>query len=263
MWLKDFKKINLITDNPISENSNDHLMPWGTIRDCSINPFFNKKLYDLFKNKFIKILDLGCSGGGFIKNCIDDGHLAVGIEGSNYSQKLKRAHWATLSDLFLFTADITKKFTVELESSDYKKNLLFDIVTLWEVIEHINENDLINVCNNIKDHLLPSGLVIMSICPNEETINGVKLHQTVKEKKWWIDFFASQDLIHLPDFEKYFNGHYIRGPKQGDKNVFHLILSKDKNKKPTIPTITIKNIIKDFWFESYLQKKIRKLIIGI
>lgn len=262
MWQKNIKKIHVETKHPIAESSPDHQMPWGTIRDCSTNRFFNEKLNNLYKNKFIKILDLGCSGGGFVKSCLDDGHLAIGIEGSDISQKTKRAHWANLSNLFLFTADITKQFSIKVETEDAKNNLSFDIITLWEVIEHISEQDLITVSNNLKNHLLPSGLIIMSVCPNEEIVNGIKLHQTVKEKKWWIDFFASHNLKHLPEYEKYFNGHYIRGHKQGDQNVFHLILSLDEMQKPLIPHQNLKSLIKDYWFESYLQRKLKSLLIG-
>ena len=52
------------------------------------------------------LLDIGCSGGGFVRDLLDDGHIAIGLEGSDYSKKSRRAEWAIIPD-FLFTADVT------------------------------------------------------------------------------------------------------------------------------------------------------------
>lgn len=106
-------KIKVLTKHPVAKDSPDHIMPHGTKLDNSKNPRFNKKIYNLFNfANPIKILDLGCSGGGFVKQSLDDSSLAVGLEGSDFSKKEKRAEWKTLSNKFLFTADISKEFTV-------------------------------------------------------------------------------------------------------------------------------------------------------
>lgn len=54
------------TDYPVALDSPDHIIPWGTARDNSSNLRFNSKLYRLFDftNRYPKVLDLGCSGGG-------------------------------------------------------------------------------------------------------------------------------------------------------------------------------------------------------
>ena len=60
----------LITDFPVASFSQDHLDPKGSIYDNSRNMRFNEKIYSYFQNsqkkdrKNIKVLDLGCSGGG-------------------------------------------------------------------------------------------------------------------------------------------------------------------------------------------------------
>lgn len=56
--------IELKTNYPLATSSPDFISPWGTRRDNSRNPRFNKKIYRLFPNKVIRVLDLGCSGGG-------------------------------------------------------------------------------------------------------------------------------------------------------------------------------------------------------
>jgi hypothetical protein len=61
---------SLITDFPIASSSMDHLDPKGAIYDNSRNVRFNEKIYSYFltsqkkDRRFIKVLDLGCSGGG-------------------------------------------------------------------------------------------------------------------------------------------------------------------------------------------------------
>src|SRR4029077_17423945 len=123
------------------------------------------------------ILDLGCAGGGMVRTFVDQGHTAVGIEGSDYSKKAGRAEWKHLTDKTLFTADITKPFDISPR--------WFNVITLWEVIEHIVEEDLPQVFDNIARHLAIGGIVIMSVSPNEDYSDGVAVHQCVHDKEWW------------------------------------------------------------------------------
>jgi hypothetical protein len=62
------------------------------------------------------------------------------MEGSDYSLIRKRAEWATIPDS-LFTCDITEPFVLA--------GPLFYLVTAWEVMEHISQERLPGLCNNI------------------------------------------------------------------------------------------------------------------
>src|SRR6185503_21290432 len=101
--------ITLKTDHPVALQSPDHLKPWGTKRDNSKSPRFLKKVSRLFSEEGseFSLLDLGCSGGGWVKEAHDKGWLAVGLEGSDYSKKTRRAEWAIIPE-YLFTCDLTK-----------------------------------------------------------------------------------------------------------------------------------------------------------
>ena len=72
-------KLTIKARKQIAYDSNDHIFPWGTKRDNSQNPRFNSQLINLFQERSgqscIKILDIGCAGGGFVKSIIDDGHF--------------------------------------------------------------------------------------------------------------------------------------------------------------------------------------------
>ena len=73
--------LRVVTDTPVALDSPDHLTPWGTARDNSKNIRFNHKLLRLFNHlsRPLQVLDLGCSGGGFVRSLLDVGQFAVGI----------------------------------------------------------------------------------------------------------------------------------------------------------------------------------------
>lgn len=258
-----FCRVIVKAQRPVAYLSPDHLMPWGTRRDNSKNRRFNEKLYALYQQqrRQLKILDLGCAGGGFVKDCLDDGCLAIGLEGSDYSRKYCRAEWASIPN-FLFTCDITGDFDIFVESTDGSGRLIFDVVTAWEVMEHIAEADLSKLAANVYKHLSPGGLWIMSISPNEEVINGIKLHQTVKPKSWWVEKFKQLGFEHLEEYVRYFNGQFIRGPKYWAPNSFHLVVSYDKTQAPNIPSQRLIGRIYDHWLGSSIQRALKKIIVG-
>ena len=245
------------TQYPVAYESQDHLNPWGTAKNNSTNPRFNEKIYLLFDSceKPLKILDMGCSGGGFVRNCIDDGCIAIGVEGSDYSKKLRRAEWKIIPEN-LFTCDITKPFNLTFKNGDEVKSLLFDLITCWEVMEHIKENDIDAIAENVRKHLLPSGLWIMSVSPVDDFVNGVNLHETVKPKEWWIRKFLNLGFEHRPDLEKYFCEQYIRGKRYNGPGSFHLILSPNLSASPKFPNYTASAKIYDKWRGSKIHRLI-------
>lgn len=253
------------TKKPVAIDSPDHLCPLGTAQDNSTNWYFNQKLYTLF-GKRIKVLDLGCSGGGFVRNCINDGHFAVGLEGSDYSLKMLRAEWPILGNKFLFTADITAPFNLQFVCGQTDTHLNFDVITLWEVCEHIAEEDIEGLVKNIFNHLAPGGIIIASIgegaCDSGD--GEVVWHQTVKSKNWWIEKFQQFGLNHRPELLDYFDGQYIRGPKQGytTPDSFHVILQRESEALPIIPPTTLKARILRKWFGS-APHRLLKILLGM
>jgi len=125
-------RITLKTNKKIAIDSNDHLYPRGTKQDNFVNSNFNSKLLYWISPSELSLLDLGCSGGGMVRSFIEDGILAIGVEGSDYSLKKRRAEWSTIPE-FLFTADMTEPFEIVSQQGPMK----FSVITLWEVIEHI------------------------------------------------------------------------------------------------------------------------------
>jgi len=173
-------EIKLETKNPIAFESPDHLIPWGTSRDNSTNKKFVTHMAKLIgrnqPGKVLGALDLGCSGGQLVADYRELGWAAVGLEGSDFSLKHRRANWPALAGKNLFTCDVTKPFTVWLKGSQGQ----FQLITMWEVLEHIPTSDLPQLFTNITKHLAPGGYFIATTTSRPDIHDGVDLHQT----KW-------------------------------------------------------------------------------
>lgn len=255
-------RIRFFSEKEVAYDSPDQIHPWGTLRDNSRNRRFNRKIYSLYSNKRqLRVLDLGCSGGGFVKDCIEDGHFAVGLEGSDWSKKMRRAEWATIPD-FLFTCDITCDFEFFLEADGEKIPLRFDVVTSWDVMEHIREDRISHVARNVKKHLLPEGIWVLSIDPYEDIVDGVNMHSTMQGKDWWIDKFLKLGFTHREEYVRYFNTQFVRGPKYNAPDSFHLVLSSKGSDPPDIPGEPMLQRMKDRWFGSFVQRQLKQFIVG-
>ena len=130
-------KIKIITNNPVAEYSKDHTEPKGTKADNTKNNSFITKVIKV-KNE-VRYLDLGCAGGGFVQQFIEQGQFAIGVDGSDYSQIHKRAEWGIIPNN-LFTADITKPFYFLNEENN--NNVLFNVISAFDVLEHLKEEEL-------------------------------------------------------------------------------------------------------------------------
>lgn len=176
--------IRLITEHPIACKSLDHLYPRGTIRDNTRYPRFVEKCEEILHAKEnLSFLDLGCSGGGMVLEAALRGHISMGLEGSDCSKKEQRAEWRLLGDRLL-TCDITKPFRLVNEKEEIH---LFNIITAWEVLEHIAQEDIPQLLKNILAHLAANGLFVASIAnwADIDPVSGVNWHVTCHPYDWW------------------------------------------------------------------------------
>lgn len=196
----------LETAHPVALDSPDHLQPRSTAFDNSKNKNFNRALYKLFPPGYgVSVLDFGCSGGGMVKTILDDGHIAVGLEGSDYSKLHQRAEWATIPGN-LFTCDVTKPFSLYCDGVSCQ----FDVITAWEFLEHIRREDLPQLFRNMHKHLKEGGLVIGSACKHPSIHKGVEHHQTRVPLRTWLGWFKENGFRQRPDLEKHFEGRWVR-----------------------------------------------------
>lgn len=252
---------SLETDYPVAIESPDHLNPWGTRRDLSRQLRFESKLYRYMTARGnTKIMDLGCSGGAFIANMHDLGFTAIGIEGSDFSKLHRRGPWAYLSDFVLFTADITKPFNVYIGVN--KPIIKFDIITSFEVLEHLTEEQVESLFLNIENHSHEHTRLIFSISTDDDFVNGVNLHQTVAPKEWWIKKFKELGWEPATLSMKFFNGQYLRGKKFNAPSSFELVLKRYIDKTDIDLHLSMLDRLLDANSGSRLQRLLHKMARG-
>ena len=200
--------ITVRTGHPLAGWSADHLHPKGTATDSTVRPGFNKRLYAVFPGA--RLLDLGCAGGGLVRSVLDDGPLAAGIDGSDYSQVRGRAEWGVIPG-HLFTADITEPFQVH----DGDGPMSFDAITMWEVLEHIPDDRLGRLFANVARHLDDGGMVICSVSRRADEWEGYSYHVTVHDEAWWASRLAGLGWRVRPDLFPLFDPEWVRGPQNG------------------------------------------------
>jgi SAM-dependent methyltransferase len=192
--VKRVMDFRVITNHPVALDSLDHTHPCGAMRDNSANLWFNENLENWMsqnlapRNRPYRAMDIGCAGGAFVKSLLERGWDAVGIEGSDYNAKNQQFNWPELHEKNLFTADATKPFCVMNGIGSFAR---FDVVTAWEVMEHISEKDLVHFLAAIDAHLEPDGLFICSISsvdsPHEYNGERVELHTNIKGHYEWVE----------------------------------------------------------------------------
>ncbi len=175
------RSYRLVTNHPVAYKSNDHIHPRGTRNDNTRSPRFVGATERFFQRK-IRVLELGCAGGGLVLDFLLAGHDAIGVEGSDYSLIWKRAEWANIPNR-LFTADITQPF----EFLEQEQALKFDLITAWELLEHIDNSDLDGLFENIRNNLSSDGIFVGSVATFEDfdRATGAVWHVTVKPREWW------------------------------------------------------------------------------
>jgi SAM-dependent methyltransferase len=220
---------SLETQKPVATASADHQWPRGTASDYSRNRNFNLKLYHRFNDRpDLRLLDLGCAGGAFVQSILEDGYTAIGIEGSDFSRKLRSGAWDTCPH-HLLTCDITEEFQLRDRAGE---PMQFHCITAWEVLEHIPAEKLPGLLANIARHLAPDGIFVASVdtVPDADPTTGAVYHVTLQPKAWWLAQFAEVGLTECHD-HPFATRDYVRGHGMGfedwdpdDGEGFHLVL---------------------------------------
>ena len=179
--------IQVATTYPLAFDSPDYTHPHGTMRDNTFAGAFLPEVERYFSKK-ICFMDLGTAGGRLPLDFHFAGHLAVGLEGSDYNLRRKdgspqNLQWIDYYNKILFTCDISRPFTV-LNRFDLVK---FDLITAWEVMEHIHPDRFNVFAKNITYHLKDDGFFVGSISTVGDASPGVELHQSLYTQEVWMN----------------------------------------------------------------------------
>ena len=222
------------TEHPLAIQSNDHINPQSTMEGLVRPTKFVMHCIDNLGNG-IKVLDVGVGAAGLVFEFLANGIFALGIDGSDYCKKQKIGYWPLIGER-LFNSDITKPFGFYYSISN--ETLLFDLISSWECLEHIAEEDLPAVFKNVINNLTDEGYFIgsISMLPYMDD-NGQPYHLTLKAKDWWKRIFLANGLEMCDQHqfnERFFcrgNGpsfqdkhNYFQSPSDG----FHFVAKKCK-----------------------------------
>jgi len=127
---------------------------------------------------------------------------------------------------------------------------------MWEVIEHIKQSKLNDVFQNVKKHLSPGGIFILSVSPISDVVDGVELHQTIKPKSWWDKKIKEYGFINNPWVLDYLGTDLLRldSHSVGNRNAtasFHYALTSSESplslsdRGKSIKEILINSVNKD------------------
>jgi hypothetical protein len=196
--------LELRTNHPVAMGSNDHINPDSTAEGVSRSTLFVQDCISVLGSK-IKTLDLGTGAAGLVFEFAMSDIIAIGVDGSDFCRSNRIGYWPLLPKN-LFTCDITKPFS--FVSRDTKIVNKFQIITMWEVLEHIAEPDFEGLFDNITCHLDEQGYFIGSVSLVEYVDDtGRPYHVTLKPREWWKSKFQENGLEMLeahPFNEKFF-----------------------------------------------------------
>lgn len=185
-------QFSVLTDYPVAFDSLDHTQPFGSVQDWNGSPEFCDAIKARYGN--VPVLDLGCAGAKMVREFLDRGHLAIGLEGCDSNRNDLRHEWANIPDR-LFTCDISRPFSIQRVTDSWGYPLKkaspaqFGLVTAWEVLEHIPMERLPTLLENIRNHLLPDGRVMGSI-PHDVGVPTKEIyHVTWRSYEWWRQLF--------------------------------------------------------------------------
>lgn len=177
----------VITKFPLAINSVDYLYPCGAKADNNTSINFILEIEDYFIKK-VSALDLGCSGGQYIIDLVKRGYKnSLGLEGSDYHLIHNQENWLNYYNRNLFTCDISKEFLIKDEENNSAQ---FNVITAWEVLEHLTTEELEQLFINVKNHIKEDGIFLTSIGfkPNPILNTSLDHHVTQWEKSKWSEF---------------------------------------------------------------------------
>jgi ubiquinone/menaquinone biosynthesis C-methylase UbiE len=158
----------------------------------------------LRKRSSLKLLDVGCGEGYYVRDAIEEGIDAYGIDISTHA--LENA-LAEVQDRITF-GSITK-----IPFGDEE----FDVMTAFDVIEHVHPKDTSNMIQEIRRVLKPDGIIIITT-PSSNFGGWVYdlTHINVRPPRFWKLIFEEHNLevkmFYVPSFLKYHMKNHIPMP---------------------------------------------------
>jgi SAM-dependent methyltransferase len=155
-----------------------------------------------------------CDFSKFINYLPDNAHsLDLGGGVGNFSKYLSNEYpnWNITHSDFSIKSEIEGDFkckTLDFTNNEIGNNE-YDLITAWEVIEHVPYKKLNFVFQNIWNALKPGGYFVFStpdfdspLCKSLDFFSmGLPFHYTVLGKKWLLNYFQNKQLFEIEDIK--------------------------------------------------------------
>ena len=132
-----------------------------------------------------KVLDIGCGGGTFLEYMKKNNYKVYGVEPALNLKSMLEGKGITAYTSSIFDTEINEKF---------------DVVTLNNVLEHIENPDL--VVKRVNELLENDGLLVIKV-PNDFNMIQEEANRFVHNKNWWVcypdhlNYFSKDSLSKL------------------------------------------------------------------
>lgn len=141
-------------------------------------------------NKEAKILDLGCSYGVFLATCKDLGYKNLfGVDVIDQCLKFAK-------DKFGLESVAKSEIFTYLES---QADASFDVITAFDVIEHIPKDQVMKLLGLIYKKLKNGGVFMMQV-PNGGSLGGLYILFSDLSHDWAYTDFLINEMFHLLGF---------------------------------------------------------------
>tara|TARA_B100000945_G_C20389593_1_gene601532 strand:+ start:264 stop:1679 length:1416 start_codon:yes stop_codon:yes gene_type:complete len=138
-----------------SNSENIILENWKNLNEATTSHFGNYKVGLNNIKSHDSVLDLGCGSGDFL-SIVRDHHPNAVLTGVDFFIPSPILNAFSKKNIFGQSADLIQYIQA------HKKSTKFDVVTMWEVIEHLKVKDLRLLLKSIRDILNPGGRLIFS-----------------------------------------------------------------------------------------------------
>lgn len=172
--------------------------------DFHTNKVFINKIYSWFNKTPLNILDIGCGGAALVEDFVKDGHNGIGLDANYNYRDHNVSAWGRIPDN-LFVCDVGQKFHI-CETTNYTHLVMFDLVTSWELLEHIRPDDINAVMENIRRHTRVGAYFAGSASEDSD----YKVHRLIRGMDWWTAKFSEFGFKPDDSFRKHVGRNYVR-----------------------------------------------------
>jgi 2-polyprenyl-3-methyl-5-hydroxy-6-metoxy-1,4-benzoquinol methylase len=186
------------------------------------------KLINSFNTEGLKILDIGCGTGDFLKICAENGWQVSGIEPNAKARHASKLKCASVQASFYDSLEELKKGSESF--------LNYDVITLWHVLEHVPNLD--QTIFDLKKLLSPEGVLVVA-APNFKSYDAEYYH------KYWAAYDVPRHLWHFSQTAIrrlfFFQSMEVVKTLPMKFDAFYAALLSERNKCQKI------NFLKAFW----------------